>query len=286
MPIVPGLLLQFPRDLEEEWRLAYNETCFAGDIFWTIGIFIVISKTYLRQESLTIFGLCWYAASCASLTFSLLALQNGRKDLYVRYRIRLLVFVRLVRIIGLVLFIAPAQNTIWPPTQDAMPSCVNSIIFSQSHSIMYLLSRSVAYPLPLIHQTWILGISTAVALVNIPQRCASDVGIIPGLGACSLAWAGKLRQLNKLWVFSLVSEMTVESPRESCIRVQAMLLIVLGALIPFLTFCSFEERWRLDWLSFRGGTPFISSPFTYILFNCVFIILSGLITYQAIDLYL
>ena len=90
---------------------------------------------------------------------------------------------------------------------------------------MYLVSRTIAYPVPFAEQIWLVGASTVVALAHIPGRCSSDIDFVPGFKECSIAWANELPHLNYLWPFSLPGKPGFESPKEACIKLQTLLIV-------------------------------------------------------------
>ncbi len=254
-------------------------------MLWHLGVNAFVLKLTSRRSQ----AVAWWHFTAFFMLPSLLLvyMQTWWLAAYVRHRIPLLFALRVVREVSIVFIFLPFQNELWPVV-DHPPgtSCRQIIVLPQAVKVFYLFSRIVAYPLPLVHTIWMVAESTLIMVMQVPQRCAMDMGGSPVAGACAVGWATSLDAASSFWTFSAGRQPFGSRPLEpweACTVVQATLMLVAGALVPLLLCASLEERWRHEWLCLHGRGFLAPSMLTRLLFDAALAVLGTAISYHLVS---
>lgn len=261
------------------------------DVLWHLGINAVAGRLLVRRTETV--ALYHFAAVFTLPSLALIAMQTWWRAAYVRRRIPLLLTLRFVREVSVAFLFLPFQNELWPAAAPpSAASCGQIVLAPQAAKVFYLFSRAVAYPLPLAYTVLLVAESTAIMLMQVPERCGMDMGVSSAAGACAVAWARGLEGVGAFWPFSAGQRPfggRPLEPWEACTAVQATLMLVAGALLPLLLCATLEEKWRHDWLRWHGGgggegTPVVPSMITRLMFDAALICLGTTVCFHAVSL--
>ena len=214
----------------QEWRETFNFGLANYDILVSIGTLAAMSRLVLWQwpGGASFEAKLYYWLTAVFLTMVLFFLQARHKNLYIKYRIPLLICVRMVREFGVIVLVLPLQTEIWPLTAALAPHL--TFLTSQLYNLMYLMSRLCTYPIPLFHQLWMLVLNAGFLLAYVPHRCHADMMSSPELQEYSQFWASKLDNLGKGWIFSASTKSYSKIQWEvgdDCSRVHMNLMVSL-----------------------------------------------------------
>ena len=246
--VVPGLLGRFEnRELEQvnflsefivclvtlfdlvdlhapqEWRKAANRTYVFGDVWWFAGLLVWGFSIFNRWQNGGFAKYAWFIIHAGGSLVPLL-FKWAKPATYMDHRIRLLIGIRVLRVLGVFLALGPYQDQIWAPVSGHV-SCPITLLTSQYMKLAYLLCQSLAHQVPAIHHSWLMIIYTFTSVFRTIPRCRVDCQAIE-YARCAQHWAGKLGFLRKIWVISIVTKDDTElEPWQSCVLIQCMLMV-------------------------------------------------------------
>ena len=214
----------------QEWRETFNAGLLKFDISVSVAVVATASRLVFFQwpGGPPFLAQLYYVLAVVLLSLVIIFMPARYKDIYVRYRIAFIIFVRMVREFGVIVLVLPLQTEIWPLTAALAPHL--TFLTSQLYNLMYLMSRLCTYPIPLFHQLWMLVLNAGFLLAYVPHRCHADMMSSPELQEYSQFWASKLDNLGKGWIFSASTKSYSKIQWEvgdDCSRVHMNLMVSL-----------------------------------------------------------
>jgi len=287
-----------------------------GDIWWFMVLSMWSFSVFKRwQDGGDVMARnIWYFSFLFSC-FSLILWKFVAPNLYIKYRIPLLITLRCSRAVGVMVFIVNSQNYIWKPASRQL-GCPLALFVSQYMKLAYLLCQVLAHQVPLVHHIWLVSLNGLAVLMSVPGRCEAECSLSTDFGDCSMKWLQKLAVLDKYWIFSATNPASMGNdiePWQACTIIQCFvavgyilgvsLLILKYDLFEFISPCSFnllqvlfalgpplmyyatvEEHWRKFFLFWRGGIPLIYDLKITLFYDTLLSLLAVPIIYAAISL--
>lgn len=175
----------------QRWRRYSNARFVDVDKLWTIGMFFVSGKLFLANWAEISLAAKVVHMGVAITLFSvvLLWLQTKHTAFYTAWRVPIVMGVRLSREFCTTYFLRPSAHKLTSATvATAGDSCL-WLGFPGQKQLFYVISRMVAYPIPLKFQIPSLLFASWSGLVTLPERCLMDFTSEAWTQTCSMEWS-------------------------------------------------------------------------------------------------
>lgn len=215
----------------QAWRRHSNSRFVDWDKFWTVNILVISTLVYvLNWDVLNPVAVIFHHTVSVVLLAGLLHwLQFKHTEFYIQWRIPIVLGVRFAREMSTLLFLRPAVNQFGLAAATMTGASCLRVAFPAKHQLSYVMTRALAYPLPVKLQGASLLVATLSALTTIPERCMIDVTAGGWTQTCAEKWtAGIERVLGPWWVINFAQEPSLRqpfTPMKACLLTQQFFLV-------------------------------------------------------------